>query len=195
MRFIWGHALHAFLITSQRQSNFLHYLSWACQRRLYRGWQRGGFSYYSLPDVSITDYFCPNWCCLVLQSVLQHLGYFLAMDFQPCTIWKISRDPILGVPSKSFVQASCSRFTAQSFWGYPLLLPVSLLFISDVFKWISKVVWGTWGFLPRELILRICLDFIGGLPIAAGLPRSFFPCSQGFHKVLGLTDLKLQEMS
>ena len=57
------------------------------------------------------------------------LGYFLALDSQPCLIWKILRGPLLRVPLKYFVQASCSRFTAWFPWGYLLLLLVFFLLV------------------------------------------------------------------
>ena len=100
----------------------------------------------------------------------------------------------LGVPLDSFFQASCLRFNYQIPWGSPLLLPVFLLFVSEVFGGISEMIWGTWEFFLRDLILRIRINFLGGLPIISGLPRSFVPCYQLFSKYLGWTARLLQEM-
>ena len=46
----------------------------------------------------------------------------------------------------------------------------------------------------RDLILRIRLDFLGGLPFVDGLPCSYVYCSRGFSEVFGRTELQLQEI-
>ena len=61
----------------------------------------------------------------------KHLVYLLALASQPCPIWTVSRDPLFGVPSMSFVLVSCSNFTAwiplkspllsPGFWCFPLI--------------------------------------------------------------------------
>ena len=55
----------------------------------------------------------------------KHLGYLIALASQPCPIWTVSRDFLLGVPLVSFVQAICSRFTTWIPWRSLLLLPGS----------------------------------------------------------------------
>ena len=77
----------------------------------------------------------------------------------------------------------------------PNFLEVFLLFLSGVFGGISEVVWGTWGLFPRSLILRISLNFIGGLPSVVVIPRPFVTYSWGFSEVLWYTALRLQAMS
>ena len=98
----------------------------------------------------------------------------------------------LEVHLRSFIRASGLRFTTRFPWVSPLLLPVFLLFLSEVFGGSSKVVWGTWGFFPRNLILRIRLNFLGSLPIISGFPCYVVLCSQGFSEVFGWNYLRLK---
>ena len=51
----------------------------------------------------------------------KQLGYFLALDYQPCPIWTVSRYALLGIPLVSFVRASCSRLTTQIPQTYQVL--------------------------------------------------------------------------
>ena len=71
---------------------------------------------------------CPIEFLQFYKVYSKNLRYFLALAFQACTIWKISRGLLLGVPLKSLVQASCLRFTARISWWSPLLPPNLLLF-------------------------------------------------------------------
>ena len=54
-------------------------------------------------------------------------------------------------------------------WGVSLWLPC----LSEKIGWGSEVVWGTWGLLPRNLVLRICPNFLGNLPLFSVLPHPF----------------------
>ena len=54
---------------------------------------------------------------------LKYSEYLLVLATQPCLIWTISRGLLLRVSLGSFVQSSCSCFTAWFTWGSPLLSP------------------------------------------------------------------------
>ena len=60
--------------------------------------------------------------------------------------------------------------------GSPLCswwVSVQLPCLSDLFGGGSKVVWGTWFLLPRNLVLMVCPCFFGIIPLVAGLSLPF----------------------
>ena len=93
-----------------------------------------------------------------------------------------------------YFRAIYLRFRRLIYSGVSDLVSTLLLFVSEVFRGSSEVVWKTWGVLPVRLILRTRIDFIDVLPIVSVSPRPFVTCYLGFYNVLRRTDLRLQEI-
>ena len=87
--FIQGHALVHVFIPGWHILNKSTYLSCTYQRSLSWVWLvRYLLLSYNLHRPSGVSSIFP--CCFVLQGVFHHLGYLLALDYQPYLIWTIS---------------------------------------------------------------------------------------------------------
>ena len=100
----------------------------------------------------------------------KHLEYFLVLASQPCPIWAVLRDPILGVPSMYFVRSSYSCFTAQIYRR-------SLILSSGICHF--PLIWRFFRALACPFFYCYCdsLKFSYGLPCDwKRCPKNYCPC-------------------